>query len=123
GRRPASPAVAGDTPQLEVRAYMVATGIFAQPPPGQESGVYAAAVQAAQNAGSAIAYAIWTDADSFEAQGWRDVVGVRRVPISRPPNIDFVREVVVLTWPVPGRAPESVLQAPGLAIRAAAVQQ
>lgn len=123
GQRPARETVAGEVPQLEVRAYMVATGTFAQPAPGQETGTYAAAVQSAQTAGSAIAYVIWTDSDSFEAQGWRDLVGVRRIPISRPPNIDFVREVAVLAWPLPDKAPESTLQAPGLTIRAAGVQQ
>ena len=123
GRRPAPQAADEDVPRLEVRAYMVATGIFAQPAPGEETGVFAAAQQAAQNAGSPLAYTIWTDPDSFEAQGWRDIIGVRRVPISRPPKIDFVREVAVLAWPVPGKAPAGVLQAPGLSIRAAGVQQ
>ena len=123
GKRPATQSAAEDAPQLEVRAYMVATGLFAQPAPGQETGTYAAAVQAAQNTGNPVAYTIWTDPDSFETQGWRDIVGVRRIPISRPPKIDFVREVAVLAWPVPGKAPESVLQAPGLTVRAAGVQQ
>jgi hypothetical protein len=108
---------------LDVRAFMVATGTFVQPAAGQEPGVYAAAIQAAQNAGSPIAYTIWTDQDSFETQGWRDIVGVHRVPISRPPKIDFVREVLVLAWPVPGKAPAEALQAPGLTIRATAIQQ
>jgi hypothetical protein len=123
GKRPPTPSAAGESPALEVRAYMVATGLFAQPAPGQEPGMYTAAMQAAQDAGRPVAYAIWTDSDSFEAQGWRDVIGVRRIPISRPPKVDFGREVVVLAWPVPGKAPAGVLQAPGLSIRAAGVEQ
>jgi hypothetical protein len=102
---------------------MVAGGLFAQPAPGQETGPYAAAVQMAQTNNSPVAYTIWTDQDTFETQGWRDIIGVRRIPISRPPKLDFVREVLVLAWPVPGKAPAEALQAPGLTIRAAAVQQ
>ena len=112
-----------ESPRLAVRAYMVATGVFAQPAAGQETGTYAAAEQMAQRNGSPVAYVLWTDPDSFETQGWRDIIGVRRVPISRPPKIDFMREVAVLAWPVAGKAPAGVLQAPGLSLRAADVQQ
>jgi hypothetical protein len=122
GKRPEGQAAPSD-PRLEVRAYLVATGVFAQPASGRETGTYAAAQQAAQNAGADVAYTIWTDQDSFETQGWRDIIGVHRVPISRPPKIDFVREILILAWPLASKAPSDVLQAPGLTIHGAALQQ
>jgi hypothetical protein len=45
------------------------------------------------------------------------------MPLNRPPDIDFLREVAVLAWPVRGQAPEAVLRAPGLVLRVAGVQR
>jgi hypothetical protein len=104
------------------RAYLVATGIFAAPDPGGAPANYRAAREAAIQAGSPLAFAIWTEQASFETDGWRDVVQIGRVPMNRPPAIDFSREVAVLAWPVAGIAPEAVIRAPGLVLRGTALQ-
>src|SRR5687767_1129920 len=90
------------------RAYLVATGIFAVPDPNAAPADFRAARDAAIQAGTPLAFSVWTDQASFEADGWRDVVQTGRVPMNRPPAIDFSREVAVLAWPVAGIAPESV---------------
>jgi hypothetical protein len=100
----------------------VATGIFAVPDSGTTPPDFRAAQDAARQAGSPLAFAVWTDQAGFEADGWRDVVQVGRVPMNRPPAVDFSREVAVLAWPVAGIAPESVIGAHGLVLRGTALQ-
>lgn len=105
-----------------VRAYLVATGVFAQPAAGQGPAPYLAAEQAAADAKSAVAYAAYVDQESFETTGWRDLLEVGRMPIGRPPKIDFMREVAVLIWPVAGKAPATTLRASGLTLEHATLQ-
>ncbi len=109
-----SPAQASD-----VRAYQVATGIFAQPAPGHESGDFAAAEALARQAGTPLAFTVWTDQESFETRAWRDLLQVGRFPYNRPPAIDYMREVAVLVWASPATAPPDVLASGGLELRAA----
>ena len=118
--RPAG-AVTG-SPRLAVKAYMVASGIFASPAAGQETADYLTGEATAKQNGQPLAHAIFTDQESFETRAWRDLIHVRRQPISRPPQIDFMREVAVVAWAA-GAAPASLRHAPGLALHAADVQQ
>ena len=104
-----------------VRAYQVATGIFARPGPGHESGDFAAAETMAKQAGSLLAFTVWTDQESFETRAWRDLLQVGRFPYNRPPAIDFMREVAVLVWASPATAPPDVLASGGLELRSARV--
>ncbi len=112
----ASPATAQAS---DVRAYQVATGIFAQPAPGHESGDFAAAEALAKQAGTPLAFTVWTDQESFETRAWRDLLQVGRFPYNRPPAIDYAREVAVLVWASPAMAPPDVLASGGLELRAA----
>ncbi|MBI3971708.1 MAG: hypothetical protein HY332_10510 [Chloroflexi bacterium] len=107
---------------FQVRAFLVATGVFAAPESGQAPAEFAASQEAAAAAGAPLAHTIWTDADSFERDGWSALIQAGRIPVSRPPAIDFMREVAVLIWPVSGRAPEALLQAHGLLLRGAALR-
>jgi hypothetical protein len=104
------------------RAYLVATGIFVVPDPAAAPADFRAARDAAIQAGSPLAFTVWTDQASFEADAWRDVVQTGRAPMSRPPAVDFSREVAVLAWPVAGAAPEAVTTAQGLVLRGTAIQ-
>ena len=119
-----SPEVAagGERGQPAVPAYLVATGIFAVPPAGQGPPEFLAAQAAATAARSPLAFTIWTDQQSFEDRAWRDLLQVGRLPMNRPPGIDFMRYVAVLAWPVAGQAPPDVLRAPGLTVRGAVLQ-
>jgi hypothetical protein len=105
-----------------LRAFRVATGTLAIPPPGQEGGDYLKAVGDAKQSGSPLAFSVWVDQDSFEQRAWRDFVQVGRFPLSRPPEVDFLREVAVVVWPVPGSAPESALRANGLTVEGVQLQ-
>ncbi|MGH2350176.1 MAG: hypothetical protein ACRDJN_01000 [Chloroflexota bacterium] len=122
--RPASEGAAA--PSLDqpngVRAYLVATGIFARPAPDEQPSDFAAAETVAAAAGVRLAYSIWTDRDSFDTRAWRDLIQVGRVPVYRPPAIDFMREVAVLVWPVSEHAPAAVLHASGLVLSGATLQ-
>jgi hypothetical protein len=107
---------------MQVQAYLVATGVLALPPPGQGPADYQAAAASAAAAGAPLGTLVWVDREAFETRGWRDLIQVGRVPINRPPAIDFVREVAVLTWAIPDQAPPPVLAAPGLILRRTALQ-
>ena len=109
--------------EVPVRAYLVATGIFAVPAEGQGPGTYAAALALARAAHAPLAKIVFVDQPTFDGEGWRDLVQVGRVPINRPPAVDFRREVAVLAWPVAGQAPAALFQAPGLSVRGATLQQ
>jgi hypothetical protein len=111
----------GTDPQGAVTAYLSATGIFSQPPPDRLPAPFAAAEAAAAGAGSPLAFSVWTDTPSFDAQAWRDQVQVGRVPPIPPPAVDFGREVAVLVWPA-ADAPVALRQAPGLLLRGARLQ-
>jgi hypothetical protein len=104
-----------------VMAYLSATGIFSLPPPDRLPAPYAAAEAAAAEAGSPLAFSIWTDTPSFDSQAWRDQVQVGRVPAIPPPAVDFGREVAVLAWPA-ANAPAALRRAPGLVLRGARLQ-
>jgi hypothetical protein len=121
GDAPRAPARTGQgggrgSGEPEVRAYQVAIGVFAAPDSGTAPPSFAAAEHAAMQTRNPLAFTIWVDQESFEAQAWRDVIQHGRTPVGRPPAIDFAREVAVLAWPVPGLAPARVLNAYGLAL-------
>lgn len=97
-----------------VRAYQTATGMFPLPPAGQAQMEFAAAEAAAIAEGRPLAYTVWVEQDAFEQRAWRDLLQVGRIPIVRPPFVNFAREVAVLVWPAPGRAPAAVAGASGL---------
>ncbi len=115
------PLIGSDAPGGVV-AYLVGTGIFARPAPGEQSGEFAAAEDAAAAAGAPLAFSVWTDRQSFDTRAWRDLLQVGRVPFYRPPAIDFRREVAVLVWPATLTAPDALQRAPGLILRGAALQ-
>jgi hypothetical protein len=104
-----------------VTAYLSATGLFARPSPDDRPEAFAAAEAAAAEAGSPLAYSLWTDTPSFEAGAWRDQVQVGRIPPYPAPAVDFGKEVAVLAWPAEG-APASLRRAPGLVLRGALLQ-
>jgi hypothetical protein len=104
-----------------VQAYLSATGIFALPGAGGAPEAYAAAEAAAAEAGSPLAFAVWGERPSFDTGAWRDIVQLGRLPIGRPPAVDFDREVAVLIWPAAG-APASLRRANGLVLRGALLQ-
>ena len=97
-----------------LRVYRIATGTFAIPPPDRAPFQYTAADAAARRDGSPLAVSLWVEQTEFETGGWRDQIQVGRIPIARPPQVDFPREVAVLVWPVRGVAPDSLLRANGL---------
>jgi hypothetical protein len=107
---------------LQVRAYLAATGVFALPPNGGPP-EYAAAHADAARAASPLAYTVWVERDSFELRVWRDLVQRERSPVVRPPTVDFVREVALLIWAVPEHAPPSVLGSSGLILRRTAARE
>jgi hypothetical protein len=104
-----------------VTAYLSATGLFARPSPDARPEAFAAAEAAAAEAGSPLAFSLWTDTPSFEAGAWRDQLQVGRIPPYPPPAVDFGKEVAVLAWPAEG-APASLRRAPGLVLRGALLQ-
>jgi len=104
-----------------VQAYLSATGIFARPGPDSVPEAFAAGEAAAAEAGSPLAFAVWGERPSFDLGAWRDIVQVGRIPIGRPPAVDFDREVAVLIWPAAG-APAALRRATGLALRGALLQ-
>jgi hypothetical protein len=109
---------AGDPPvmgEAGLRVYRVATGTFA-PPAGEKAPFDLAAAEAdARKAGAPLAYLLYVEQAEFETRAWRDFLQVGRIPIARPPLVDFAREVAVVVWPVSGVAPSDVLRANGLA--------
>ena len=111
----------GAGPPGAVTAYLSATGIFSQPSPDRLPAPFAAAEAAAAEAGSPLAYSIWTDTPAFDSQAWRDQVQVGRAPAIPPPAVDFGREVAVLVWPA-AHAPQALRRAPGLVLRGARLQ-
>jgi hypothetical protein len=111
----------GAGPPGAVTAYLSATGIFSRPPPDRLPASFAAAEAAAAGAGSPLAFSVWSDTPSFDAQAWRDQIQVGRVPPIPPPAVDFGREVAVLVWPA-ADAPVALRQAPGLLLRGARLQ-
>jgi hypothetical protein len=114
------PLVGSDTPGA-VAAYLSATGIFAQPAVDGRPEEFAAAEAAAASAGAPLAFSVWTDIASFDARAWRDVLQVGRVPLFRPPSVDFEREVAILIWPSPSASP-AIRRAPGLTLRGAVLR-
>ncbi len=97
-----------------LRAFRIATGVFAVPVPGRAPAFYGRAEAAAREAGAPLAHTVWVQQESFETDAWRDLLQVGRFPISRPPKFDFAREVAVLVWPMSGIAPDSLMRAHGL---------
>ncbi len=124
GQRPpaATDAPAADAGPEGLRVYRIATGTFALPPPDRAPFQYTAADAAARRDGSPLAVSLWVEQTEFETGGWRDQIQVGRLPIARPPQVDFPREVAVLVWPVRGVAPDSLMRANGLVAESLTLQ-
>ena len=115
------------------QAYLVATGTLGLPPKGTTGPAgYLPAVRRAVEAGSPLAWSVWTDVGSFGQSAWRDLVAVGRPITHRPPDVDFSREVAVLIWVMPPAGalppgvdgtpvsvPAAVKRASGLVLRGA----
>ena len=115
------------------QAYLVATGTLGLPPKGTTGPAgYLPAVRRAVEAGSPLAWSVWTDVGSFGQSAWRDLVAVGRPITHRPPGVDFSREVAVLIWAMPpagslppgidgtpAPVPAAVKRASGLVLRGA----
>jgi hypothetical protein len=97
-----------------LRVYRIATGTFAAPAAQAAPFDFQQAEAGARLAGAALAFTLWVDQTEFETSAWRDVLQVGRIPIARPPQVDFAREVAVVVWPVAGAAPPDVMRANGL---------
>ncbi|HEU5315956.1 MAG TPA: hypothetical protein VFX49_07575 [Chloroflexota bacterium] len=97
-----------------LRVYRVATGTFALPTPDRVPFDLAAAEADARKSGAPLAFALYVEQTEFETRAWRDFLQVGRIPIARPPLVDFAREVAVVVWPLAGSAPADVLRANGL---------
>jgi hypothetical protein len=115
-----SDAPLGDTSQL--RVYRIATGTFALPAPGRAPFQYVEADSEAHRTNNPVAYTIWVEQSELETAGWRDLLQVGRIPVARPPKVDFAREVAVLVWPVPSLAPDGIMRANGLSADALVFQ-
>lgn len=99
-----------------LRAFRAGTGTFALPAAGGGPAEFVQAEALARQNGSPIAYTLFVEQEAFETRAWRDLLMVGRFPLSRPPLVDFVRELAVLVWPVRGVAPDSVMRANGFAV-------
>ena len=99
-----------------LRAFRAGTGTFSLPAAGTGPAEFLQAEALARQHGSPIAYALFVEQEAFETRAWRDLLMAGRFPMSRPPLVDFIRELAVLVWPVRGVAPDGVMRANGFAV-------
>jgi len=116
GPRRQPPGDAAPAVDTGLRVYRVATGTFALPAPGNAPFDLNDAEASARKAGAPLSYVVYVNQEEFETRAWRDFLQVGRIPIARPPLVDFAREVAVVVWPVAGTAPADVMRANGFVV-------
>jgi hypothetical protein len=105
-----------------LRAYRAATGTFVLPSGPDVFPAFAESERFARQHNQPLAFTMWVTQADFEARAWRDVIQAGRLPLARPPQVDFVRELAVLVWPVAGIAPDRVMRANGFAVESVRFQ-